>query len=184
MANTILQRLHPSPIANKIKVVALAIMLGLGATLAMGSTAQAAAEVNVNDGYAVHGYDVVAYFNVGAPTQGRDQFTAGYQGATYRFASADNRDRFAADPAAFAPQYGGYCAFGTAMGRKFDGDPTAWRIVDGKLYLNLNKKVQQRWFTDIPGFIRGAENNWPIIAGLTDGQLESNPPAGLTIGAI
>ena len=184
MTNSIRQQRQASAVAGKIQVIALAIMLGLGAALTFGSNAQAAAEVNVNDGYAVHGYDVVAYFTVGAPTEGRDQFTAAYEGATYRFASAENRDRFAADPAAFAPQYGGYCAFGTAVGRKFDGDPTLWRIADGKLYLNLNKKVQQSWFTDVPGFIRGAENNWPIIAGLTDGQLESNAPAGLTLGAI
>ena len=117
------------------------------------------------------------------PTKGNDQFTLEYQGATYRFASAANRDKFAADPATYAPQYGGYCAFGTAVGRKFDGDPTAWRIVDGKLYLNLNKNIQQRWLTDTPGFIRGADHNWPIIVSLTDGQLASNPPVGLTLGA-
>jgi len=183
MTNSIRQQRQASAVASKIHVFALAIMLGLGAALTFGSNAQAAAEVNVNNGYAVHGYDVVAYFTIGAPTEGRAQFTAEFQGATYRFASADHRDRFAADPAAFAPQYGGYCAFGTAMGRKFDGDPTAWRIVDGKLYLNLNKTIQQRWFSDIPGFIRGAENNWPIIVSLSDGQLDSNPPAGLTLGA-
>ncbi len=184
MTKTFLHQLHSSPIASKIRTIALAIMLGLGAAFTVGSNAQATEEVNISDGYAVHGYDVVAYFTVGAPTRGSDQFTAEYQGATYRFASADNRDRFAADPAKFAPQYGGYCAFGTAMGRKFDGDPTRWRIIDGKLYLNLNKKVQQRWLTDTPGFIRGAEHNWPIIVSLTDGQLASNPPAGLTLGAI
>ena len=164
-------------------VVALATILVPVATFAVTHGAQAAEEVNISDGYAVHGYDVVAYFTVGAPTRGSDQFTTEYQGAKYRFASAGNRDRFAADPAKFAPQYGGYCAFGTAVGRKFNGDPTVWRIVDGKLYLNLNKKIQQRWFTDIPGFIRGADHNWPIIVSLTDGQLASNPPAGLTLGA-
>lgn len=184
MANTILQQLHPSPIASKIRTIALAIMLGVGAALTAGSGVQAAEEVNINDGYAVHGYDVVAYFTVGQATEGNDQFIAEYQGAQYRFASAENRDRFNEDPAKYAPQYGGFCAFGTSVGRKFDGDPNAWRIVDGKLYLNLNKKVQARWLQDPEGYIRGADHNWPIIASLPDAQLASNPPEGLTQGAI
>ncbi len=120
---------------HSLRRIALAVVLGLSAALSGIHGALAVQEVNVNDGYAVHGYDVVAYFTVGAPTLGNDRFIAEYQGVAYRFASADNRDRFAADPAAYAPQYGGYCAFGTAFGRKFDGDPLAWRIVDGELYL-------------------------------------------------
>ena len=141
-------------------------------------------KVNLVDGVAVHGYDVVAYFTEGKPVEGNGDFTATHDGATYQFSSADNRDKFVENPAAYAPQYGGYCAFGTAMGRKFDGDPTAWRIVDDKLYLNLNKKIQERWVADIPGFIKGAENNWPIIESISDSTLESNPPEGLTAGAL
>ena len=113
-----------------------------------------------------------------------DEFQATHEGATYRFASAAHRDAFAADPAKYAPQYGGYCAFGTAMGRKFDGDPNAWKVVDGKLYLNLNKKIQERWLGDVPGFVRGADNNWPIIRSVADASLEASPPTGLTQGAI
>lgn len=139
--------------------------------------------VNLTGGAAVHGYDVVAYFNEGAPVKGNANFTASYDGAEYQFSSAINRDTFTADPSAYAPQYGGYCAFGTAMGRKFDVDPEAWKIVDGKLYLNLSKKVQKRWLGDVPGFIKGADNNWSIIASIADSQLESSPPEGLTIGA-
>lgn len=141
-------------------------------------------EINLVDGLAVHGYDVVAYFTEGKPVEGSGDFTATHDGATYQFSSAANRDKFNADPAAFAPQYGGYCAFGTAMGRKFDGDPTAWKIVENKLYLNLNKKIQERWVADIPGFIKGAENNWPIIESVSDATLESSPPEGLTAGAL
>lgn len=175
---------HRFRAASTIRTIALATILALVATFAMTHGAQAVEEVNIKNGYAVHGYDVVAYFTQSKPTKGNDQFTLEYQGATYRFASADNRDRFAADPAKFAPQYGGFCAFGTSVGRKFDGDPNVWRIVDGKLYLNLNKKVQQRWLTDTPGFIRGADHNWPIIVSLPDAQLVSNPPEGLTQGAV
>ena len=169
---------------TKIRTIVLALSVGLAAVFATAPGAQAAPHVNINDGYAVHGYDVVAYFTVGQPTNGDDRFTAVHDSARYRFASADHRDRFVADPSVYAPQYGGFCAFGTSVGRKFDGDPHAWRIVDGKLYLNLNKTVQSQWLKDPHGYIRGAEHNWPIIAGLTDAQLEAGPPEGLTLGAI
>ncbi len=162
-----------------------AAVIGVGLALGtLAGTAKAETEVNVTEGYAVHGYDVVAYFTKGEPTEGSDEFQATHEGVTYRFASAEHLDAFTADPAKYAPQYGGYCAFGTAMGRKFDGDPTAWRIVDDKLYLNLNKNIQERWLADVPGFVRGAENNWPIIRSVDDASLESSPPAGLTQGAI
>ena len=184
MSNTAIEHRPMFAIANTIRTAAFAVVVALGAALSLVNGAQAAQEVNIVDGYAVHGYDVVAYFTQGKPTEGNDRYTADYDGATYRFASAANRDKFAADPAAYAPQYGGFCAFGTAMGRKFDGDPHAWRIVDGKLYLNLNKKIQKRWLTDVPGFIRGADHNWPLISDIADEQLASNPPADLTQGAI
>jgi len=109
--------------------------------------------------------------------------TYDYAGATWQFASAADRDAFAPDPARYTPQYGGYCAFGTAMGRKFDGDPQAWAIVDDKLYLNLNKDVQARWKGNVPGFVKGAENNWPLIRSVADTSLEASPPAGVTLGA-
>ena len=157
------------------------VLLGL---ILFPLVAFAEAEVNIVDGAAVHGYDVVAYFTEGKPVEGSGDYTASHDGAEYRFASAENRDLFAADPDAYAPQYGGYCAFGTAMGRKFDGDPNAWYIADNKLYLNVNKKVQERWLTDVPGFVKGADNNWPIIQALSDASLESNPPEGLTEGAL
>lgn len=169
-------------IAKRARTVVLAVVLGAGAALTSTAASQAGS-VNVNDGYALHGYDPVAYFTKGEPTPGSDKFTADYEGITYRFASAENLDRFATEPAKYVPQYGGYCAFGTAMGRKFDGDPHAWSIVDGKLYLNLNKTVQQRWKEDPEGFIRGANHNWPIIAELPDSKLESDPPSGLSQGA-
>lgn len=165
------------------RTFALSALMILGAAIGISSPASAASEVNIVDGYAVHGHDVVAYFTQGKPVAGNDRFTARYQGADYRFASAANRDRFKADPARYAPQYGGYCAFGAAMGRKFNGDPNAWKIVDDKLYLNLNKSVQERWSKDIPGFVRGADNNWPLIRSITDASLEAKTPAGVTQGA-
>ena len=94
------------------------------------------AAVNTDQqGVALHGYDPVAYFTGGAPAKGNSQFTATYEGARYYFASAENESKFNANPAAFAPQYGGFCAMGVALEKKLDGDPMVWKIVDGKLYI-------------------------------------------------
>jgi YHS domain-containing protein len=117
---------------------------------------------NAND-IAISGYDPVAYFTDGQATKGSAEYTATYKNAIYHFSDAENRDLFRADPTAYAPQFGGYCAFGVTMEKKFDVDPEAWRIVDNKLYLNLNKDVQQRWLTDISGFISNANDIWPEI---------------------
>lgn len=117
-------------------------------------------------GLALHGYDPVAYFTVSKPVRGKAEHTATHAGATYRFASASSRDAFTANPDSYAPQFGGYCAMGVALNKKLDVDPAAWRIVDGKLYLNLNKKVQREWTQDIPGNIAKAVRNWPTIRGI------------------
>lgn len=168
---------------NALRGALLSVGLAMAFVPATQQVAMAETEVNIVKGYAVHGYDVVAYFTKGKPVAGDDRYTAEHEGATYRFSSAEHRDTFTSDPAAYAPQYGGYCAFGTAMGRKFDGDPNAWAIVDNKLYLNLNKEIQARWKENVPGFIKGAENNWPLIRSVADASLEAAPPAGVTLGA-
>jgi len=130
-------------------------------------------EVNANgNDLALKGYDTVSYFTKGAPTKGSGKFTAAYNGAIYQFSSDENRDLFKSEPSKYAPQYGGYCAFGVTMNRKFDTDPTAWHIRGDKLYLNLNKDVQKKWVTDIPGYIDIAQNNWGDIKGLTEAQIE------------
>ena len=130
-------------------------------------------EVNANgNDLAIKGYDTVSYFTKGAPTKGSDEFTAAYNGVIYQFSSADNRDLFKSEPSKYAPQYGGFCAFGVTMNRKFDTDPTAWHIRGDKLYLNLNKDVQKKWRTDIPGYIKKAQGNWGDIKGLTESQIE------------
>ncbi|MGY5452398.1 YHS domain-containing (seleno)protein [Agarivorans sp. MS3-6] len=118
--------------------------------------------VDSND-LAIKGYDPVAYFSSGQPTQGTADFSATHNNAIYHFSSASNRDAFKAEPAKYAPQYGGYCAFGVAMEKKFETDPNAWKIVDGKLYLNLDKKVQQRWLENTHELIVDANQNWPEI---------------------
>jgi YHS domain-containing protein len=112
---------------------------------------------------AISGYDPVAYFTLGRPTQGSATFKTTYQGAEFRFANAANRAAFVANPARYAPQYGGYCAFAVSQGGTAGIDPTAWSIVDGKLYLNLNRAIQTRWQGDQANFIAAANRNWPTV---------------------
>lgn len=150
-------------------LIALAATATFGATMAPAFATEAPVFVARASAYAVSGYDPVAYFTLGRPTPGVDQFTARYQGATYRFASAANRDAFVANPAHYAPQYGGYCAWAVSQGYVARGNPQNWRIVDGRLYLNFDGGVQQRWERDIPGNIRSANANWPTALGRYQG---------------
>tara|TARA_A100001391_G_scaffold48685_1_gene28962 strand:- start:20916 stop:21470 length:555 start_codon:yes stop_codon:yes gene_type:complete len=144
----------------------------LAGTPALAVIDNSPAAVNTNEaGIALHGFDPVAYFTVGQPTRGSASFTAFHEGATYRFASAANRDRFKANPAAYAPQFGGFCAMGVALEKKLDGDPNVWKIVDGKLYLNVNPDVAVAWNRDIPGNIAKANENWPEIRHATPQSL-------------
>lgn len=119
--------------------------------------------VYTEGGIAVDGTDVVAYFTQGKPVPGNTELTYDWNGATWRFASAENRDRFAADPARYAPQYGGYCAWAVSQGYTASTVPEAWKIVDGKLYLNYSRRIQRRWERDIPGRIKAANANWPEV---------------------
>lgn len=114
-------------------------------------------------GNAIDGTDPVAYFTEGRPVEGSSSFTHDWNGATWRFVSAENRDLFAADPEKYAPQYGGYCAWAVSQGYTASTDPEAWKIVDGKLYLNYSKSVQATWEEDIPGNISAADSNWPKV---------------------
>ncbi len=114
-------------------------------------------------GVAVKGYDVVAYFTQSKPVKGSAAFAHSWMGATWWFASAQDRDQFAASPEKFAPEYGGYCAYGVSQGHTVEIDPEAWRIVEGKLYLNYSKGVQQKWVQDVPGNIVKANQNWPKL---------------------
>lgn len=113
---------------------------------------------------AVKGYDVVAYQTQSAAVAGVAAFVATHQGVTFRFVNAANRDAFVAQPARFLPQYGGYCAMGVAVGRKFDIDPTAFRIVDGKLYLNKDATTQRMWLRDVPGHIVKGDAQWDAVS--------------------
>ena len=130
----------------------------------------AADEVNVSrgatipgPGLAVHGYDVVSYHTAGAPQIGDAEHSHVFEGATYRFASRENLREFKKDPARYAPAFGGFCAYGVALGKKFDGDPNYWKVVDGRLYLNLNAQIQKKWSRNIEREIKKANANWAEI---------------------
>ena len=113
---------------------------------------------------AIRGIDVVAYFSLepgDKAVKGSNEFTHQHGGATWKFASAENRDKFIADPEAYLPQYGGYCAFAVSHNFTKPVNPDAWHIEDGKLYLNLSHGVKRKWSKDIPGFISRADANWP-----------------------
>ena len=112
---------------------------------------------------AIRGYDPVAYFTLGKPVRGSDEFTTEWKGATFKFVSAENLALFKAEPNAYAPQYGGYCAYAVSKGATAGTVPDAWSIVDGKLYLNYSANVHKRWKKNIPGYIKAADRNWPTV---------------------
>jgi YHS domain-containing protein len=112
---------------------------------------------------AIDGYDPVAYFVSGRPVKGDKAYTHEWRGALFRFANAKNLAAFQAAPEKYAPQYGGYCAWAVSQGYTAGIDPDAWKIVDGKLYLNYDRDVQKKWERDIPGHVRKADENWPAL---------------------
>jgi YHS domain-containing protein len=140
----------------------LLTIVAIAAALQVSVTAQ-----KVNQGWtglAVKGYDVVAYFTAGAPVKGDQAYATVHEGVTYRFASAANRDAFVKEPGRYVPQFGGFCAYAVSRNYTADIDPTAWRVVDGKLYLNYNARAQAKWAEDVPGNITKGHANWPALA--------------------
>ena len=132
------------------------------ALIAPRATAQTA-RVYAEDGIAIDGSDAVAYFDGNGPVPGDPAITHDYMGATWRFSTEANRAAFAANPAAYTPQYGGYCAYAVSQGYTASTVPEAWSLVDGKLYLNFSTGVRGRWERDIPGHIAAANANWPGV---------------------
>ncbi|HEX2112854.1 MAG TPA: YHS domain-containing (seleno)protein [Alphaproteobacteria bacterium] len=145
--------------------MALIFRTAIAALAGVFMIAAAQAQSFNNDrGLGAKGYDVVAYFTDGKAVMGSPQFTHEHGGVNWQFASAEHRDMFKADPSKYVPQYGGYCAYGIAVGGLYDVQPDkAWSVVDGKLYLNKDPSVKQTWLKDVPGNISKAEANWPKI---------------------
>lgn len=141
-------------------------MLASGSMLLMSSgiaQADTTPPVYAENGIAIDGTDPVAYFTQSAPVAGSASITFDWNGATWRFVSEDNRNAFAADPEAYAPQYGGYCAYAVSKNYTAATVPEAWKIVDGKLYLNYSLRVKKTWERDIPGRIASGDANWPSV---------------------
>jgi len=134
--------------------------LALAGLLAASSLAMADDEVFATEAGAIRGYDPVAYHTEGKATPGAEAIVHRWNGATWHFASEENRDLFVANPQRYAPGYGGYCAYGTSNGYKVSTQPEAFAIVDGVLYLNYNVPVQNTWNKDRPGYIRKADTEW------------------------
>jgi YHS domain-containing protein len=133
-----------------------------GAALAAAAAGEQAVRINVDKkGVALHGYDPVTYFDTDKPQPGTEGFSYSYMGATWRFVSTENRKKFAQDHEMYMPQFGGYCAKAVSENKLADVDPLAYKIVNGKLYLNYDAKIQKLWEQDIPGRIARAETNWP-----------------------
>ena len=112
---------------------------------------------------ALQGYDPVTYFTKGEPIKGLSDFMTQHMGAQYRFLNETNLELFISEPEKYTPQYGGYCAWAVAQGNTAKGNARYWKIVEGKLYLNFNDKIQKRWEQDIDGFISKADVNWPDV---------------------
>ncbi|MGF1474969.1 MAG: YHS domain-containing (seleno)protein [Geminicoccaceae bacterium] len=147
-----------------LAVTAVAVA-GVGATIYSRLPEELEAQpVFTEDGVAIRGTDPVAYFTEGKPVQGNSAISTEWNGATWHFSSEENRDQFLSDPEAYAPQYGGFCAWAVAeKGKLYSTQPDNWSIVDGKLYLNFNDDIQAQWEQDIPAFIDQGDQRWPEI---------------------
>jgi len=163
-----------------IRKALLVAALALSTAIFGGATpsAFAADEINTVPGLttagaplALHGYDPVAYFKDGKPVQADGSIAVAHGGAAYYFASEANKAAFVAEPAKYLPQFGGHCAYGVSVGKKFDGNPLVWKIVDDKLYLNLNPEIAKTFAKDVPGNIKKADTNWKTIAGKSPASL-------------
>jgi YHS domain-containing protein len=127
------------------------------------------AKVNADTGgYAIRGFDAVAYFAADGAVKGDPKYQFVWNGAKWFFANAENLERFRQNPEAYAPQFGGYCSYAVSKGYTADGDPEAWKIVDGKLYLNYNKDVKVLWEKDEATNISKGIQSWT--------GFEGNPP--------
>ena len=114
-------------------------------------------------GVAVRGYDVVAYFLDGKAVEGQKQFVTQWMGATWQFASNEHLQAFLENPTQYAPQYGGYCAYGVAQNKLVSIEPDKFKVLDGKLYLNYDGDVQAKWLLDPAGYIKTADSQFPAL---------------------
>ncbi len=145
---------------------ALVMLSAAPAALALAGPARAAEpEIYAPGGVAINGYDPVAYFTANAPTKGSDSFALMWMGATWLFASAENRSTFEMNPGKYAPAYGGYCAYAVSRGYTASTEPSAWTVYEDRLYLNFSLSVRALWAVRRAHHIEQAEANWPGVLG-------------------
>jgi len=144
-------------------IFAVVMVAACAATLGKVSHTRPVESLNLRQGVALKGYDPVAYFAEGAPAVGDPAISYQWQGATWLFSTVVHREAFVADPAHYAPQYGGFCAFAVSRGTTADADPGQWAIVGGKLYVNNNAFAKKLWEQDRPANIEAGDSNWPLI---------------------
>lgn len=152
---------------NGFKSIALTIFV---ATVSLWAANSHADDVEIST-TGVLGYDLVSYHTDGKPVRGNGNNVVVVDGVTYLFASEANKNAFEKSPEKYLPAYGGFCAYGVAVNKKFIGDPQVWKIVDGKLYLNLDSGIQGKWNEDIPGYITKGNQNWVQIKDKLPDQL-------------
>jgi YHS domain-containing protein len=138
-------------------------LLAAALLIAACTSAQYQAEIFQKNGAAIGGYDAVAFFKENKPVKGSPEYFIEWRVAKWLFASKQNLDSFSANPARYAPQYGGYCAYGTADGHKAPTEADTWTVLDGKLYFNYNQKVKSLWDKDRAKYIEQANTNWEKI---------------------
>ena len=149
------------PIPRPLALFALAATLAAAPALGLSPVNK-----SLLGGVAIDGYDPVAYFVDGKPVEGSKQWSHDWNGATWRFASAAHRDLFAEAPEKYAPQYGGYCAWAVGHGYTAGIEPEAWTIHDGKLYLNYELEIREKWMQDITAWVAAGDENWQkMVAG-------------------
>jgi hypothetical protein len=153
---------------NVVRLAFLALSLAMVPAAVPAANHPAPSVYSASDGLAAGGYDVTAYFTDGKAVPGSANHELMLQGATWRFVSAESKARFQANPAAYAPQFGGYCAWAVSQGYLASGDPKQWKIVDGKLYLNFNARAKELWEADQAAAIERGNSNWPTV--LTNNQ--------------
>lgn len=149
---------------RSVRATALAVLVfGAGLAAIPAAAADKDPVFTTRGNLAIRGYDPVAYFTEGKAVKGDKDFTLGWQGADWRFASDENRTRFAADPEKYAPRYGGYCAWAVSRNYTASTDPDAFTIVGDKLYLNYSRRVMRQWLEDRDANIESADGNWPAV---------------------
>jgi YHS domain-containing protein len=148
---------------NVVKVALAALSLAMMPAAVPTANNLAPAVYSASDRLAAGGYDVTAYFTDGKPVRGSAKHELMLHGVTWRFASEDNKARFQVNPAAYAPQFGGYCAWAVSQGYLASGDPEQWKVVDGKLYLNFNARAKELWEADQADAIKRGHANWPTV---------------------